>query len=142
MPLFIIYPIEPKALEQVLEVLGEPRDLEVEVRDERFKEILKEDEIKHFTIRYSYRPSTERVLKLYKEYYERYVNVKKLKVQKSLRKVLSFRVRWYVEGLLVEFDGFKLKIGVHGNISKAIELMQLFKEKYMNIEIDLSSRVA
>ena len=48
MPMFVIYPAEPEVLKQILDALGEPRDLEVRIsiRDERLKEIFKLEEVK------------------------------------------------------------------------------------------------
>ena len=79
MPMFVIYPAKPEVLKQILDALGEPRDLEVgvSVRDERLKELFKLDEVKWFTIQCTCRPKAERVLELYREYYEGYVNVSK-----------------------------------------------------------------
>ena len=145
MPLFIVYPVNPKVLEKILDALGEPSDLEVgvSVKDERLKELIKPDEAELFTIQYTCKPKAERVLELYREYYEDYVNLSKgvrAQVSEKLRTISYFKAKWYVDGFLAEFNGFKLKIHSRGNIGKAIEIIQLFKEKTINMEIDLSSR--
>jgi|GEM_PF-1872509 len=145
MPIFVVYPAEPEVLKQILDVFGEPRDLEVRIsiRDERLKELFKLDEVKWFTIQCTCRPKAERVLELYREYYEDYVNVSKgaiLQVNESPRTISHFKAKWYVNGLSAEFDGFKLKICSRGNVSKAVEILQLFKEKTIDMEIDLSSK--
>ncbi len=145
MPIFVVYPVEPKVLKQILDVLGEPEDLEVgvSVRDEKLKELFKLDEVERFTIQYTCKPKAERVLELYREYYEGYMNIsKEVKVQVSekLRTVSHFKAKWYVDGLSAEFDGFKLKMSSQENVSKAIEIVQLFKERTINMEIDLSSK--
>ena len=145
MPLFIVYPVNPKVLKKILDALGEPSDLEVgvSVKDERLKELIKPDEAELFTIQYTCKPKAERVLELYREYYEDYVNLSKgvrAQVSEKLRTISYFKAKWYVDGLLAEFNGFKLKIHSRGNIGKAIEIIQLFKEKTINMEIDLSSR--
>jgi len=145
MPIFVVYPVEPKVLKQILDALGEPRDLEVgvSVRDERLKELFKLDEVKWFTIQCTCRPKAERVLELYREYYEGYVNVCKgaiLQVNERPRTISHFKAKWYVDGLSAEFDGFKLKIHSRGNVGKAIEIIQLFKERTIDVEIDLSSK--
>jgi hypothetical protein len=145
MPLFVVYPAKPNILECMLEVLGKPENLEVGVlvRDERFKELFKPNNVERFTIQYSCKPKTERVLELYREYYKSYTDtVEKVKAQtkESLRTISHFKAKWYVDGLSVEFDGFKLKMNVWTNINKAIELIQIFKEKIINIEIDLSCK--
>ena len=145
MPMFVIYPAEPEVLKQILDVFGEPRDLEVgiSIRDERLKELFKLDEVKWFTIQCTCRPKAERVLELYKEYYENYVNVSKgaiLQTNERPRTISHFKAEWYVDGLSAEFDGFKLKICSRGNVSKAIEILQLFKNRAIDVEVDLSSR--
>ena len=145
MPIFVVYPVEPKVLKQILDVLGEPEDLEVgvSVRDEKLKELFKLDEVERFTIQYTCKPKAERVLELYREYYEDYVNMSKgvrAQVSERLRTVSHFRTKWYVDGLSAEFDGFKLKMSSQENVSKAIEIVQLFKERTINMEIDLSSK--
>jgi len=145
MPLFIVYPVNPEVLKKILDALGEPSDLEVgvSVKDEKLKELIKPDEAELFTIQYTCKPKAERVLELYREYYEDYVNLSKgvrAQVSEKLRTISHFKAKWYVDGLLAEFNGFKLKIHSRGNIGKAIEIIQLFKEKTINMEIDLSSR--
>jgi len=140
MPIFVVYPAKPDVLGHMLEVLGEPRDLEVEVsvEDERFKELL-EDEAERFTIRYSYRPKAGRVLELYEKYYKSYISLLDGKQAGEGRTISRFRARWYVDGLSAEFDGFELRMDVRENIRKAIELLQIFKERAIKVEIDLSS---
>ncbi|MGC8933297.1 MAG: hypothetical protein ACP5LQ_08430 [Candidatus Methanodesulfokora sp.] len=130
MPIFIVYPAKPDVLGHVLEVLGEPRDLEIEVsvKDERFKELL-EDEAERFTIRYSCRSRAERVLELYKKYYKSYISLLDGNQAEGGKTISGFRARWYVDGLSAEFDGFELRIDVRENIRKAIELIQIFKKK-------------
>jgi len=125
--------------------LGEPRDLEVRIsiRDERLKEIFKLEEVKWFTIQCTCRPKAERVLELYREYYEDYVNVSKgaiLQVNEKPRTISHFKAKWYVNGLSAEFDGFKLKICSQGNVSKAVEILQLFKNRAIDMEVDLSNK--
>ena len=144
MPMFAIYPAEPEVLKQILDALGEPRDLEVRIsiRDERLKELFKLEEVKWFTIQCTCRPKAERVLELYREYYEDYVNVSKgaiLQVNEKPRTISHFKAKWYVDGLSAEFDGFKLKICSRGDVSKAIEILQLFKNRAIDVEVDLSS---
>ncbi|RLE78724.1 MAG: hypothetical protein DRJ51_09040 [Thermoprotei archaeon] len=144
MPMFAIYPAEPEVLKQILDVFGEPRDLEVRIsiRDERLKELFKLDEVKWFTIQCTCRPKAERVLELYREYYEGYVNVSKgaiLQVNERPRTISHFKAKWYVDDLSAEFDGFKLKICSQGNVSKAIKILQLFKNRAIDVEVDLSS---
>ena len=115
----------------------------VSVRDERLKELFKLDEVKWFTIQYTCRPKAERVLELYREYYEDYVNVSKgaiLQVNEKPRTISHFKAEWYVDGLSAEFDGFKLKICSQGNVSKAVEILQLFKNRAIDVEVDLSSK--
>ena len=145
MPMFVIYPAEPEVLKQILDALGEPRDLEVRIsiRDERLKEIFKLEEVKWFTIQCTCRPKAERVLELYKEYYEGYVNVSKgaiLQINERPRTISHFKAKWYVDGLSAEFDGFKLKIYSRGDVRKAIEILQLFKNRAIDVEVDLSSK--
>ena len=145
MPMFVIYPAKPEVLKQILDALGEPRDLEVEIsiRDERLKELFKLDGVKWFTIQCTCRPKAERVLELYREYYEVYVNVSKraiLQVNEKPRTISHFKAKWYVDSLSAEFDGFKLKICSQGNVSKAIEILQLFKNRAIDVEVDLSSK--
>ena len=145
MPMFVVYPAKPEVLKQILDALGEPRYLEVgvSVRDERLRELFKPDEVERFTIQYTCRPNAERVLELYREYYEGYVNVSKgvrTRVSGRLRTVLHFKAEWYVDGLSVEFDGFKLKMSSRENVSKAVEIIQLFKERTIDVEVDLSSK--
>ena len=67
---------------------------------------------------------------------------KKVKMYASerLRTVSHFRVKWYVNGLSAEFDGFKLKMSSQENVSKTFEIVQLFKERTIDVEIDLSSK--
>ena len=116
---------------------------QVSIRDKRLKELFKPDEVKWFTIQYTCKPKTESVLELYREFYEGYVNMSKgvrTQVSERLRTVSHFRAKWYVDGLSAEFDGFKLKISNRGNISKAVEIVQLFKERTIDVEIDLSSK--
>ena len=145
MPMFVVYPAKPEVLKRILDALGEPKDLEVRIsiRDERLKELFKLEEVKWFTIQCTCRPKAERVLELYREYYEDYVNVSKgaiLQVNEKPRTISHFKAKWYVDGLSAEFDGFKLKICSQGNVSKAVEILQLFKEKTIDMEIDLSSK--
>jgi hypothetical protein len=147
MPIFVLYPAKPEVLKRIFEVLGEPRDLEVEVlvKDEKFRELFKPDSVERLAIRCSYRPKAERMLELYREYYERYINVcsgVRAQAEGDLRNISHFKAGWYVEGLSAEFDGFKLKLDVRGDVSKAIELIQFFKERTINMEIELSNREA
>ena len=145
MPIFIVYPAEPEVLKQVIDALGEPRDLEVgfSVRDERLRELFKPDGVEWITIQYTCKPKAERALELYREFYEDYVSVGKgvrTQVSDRLRTVSRFKARWYVDGLSAEFDGFKLKIRSRGNVSKAVEIIQLFGERAIGIDIDLSNK--
>ncbi len=51
MPLFMIYPVNPKVFEKILSVLGEPRELEVSFSaiDEEFKKLFEPDEVEFLT---------------------------------------------------------------------------------------------
>jgi len=140
--MFTVYPARPDVLEQILNVLGEPSDVVVDfsIRDERLKNILKLDDVKHFTITYHCKLTIERILELYREYYEGYVNRLRVKVgEKRLRAILSFKATWYIDGFSAEFDGFKLKLNVRGDLEKVIGILKLFRDKSISIEVDLSS---
>jgi len=143
MPLFLVYPAESSVLKQLLNVLGEPKSVEVglSVKGEMFRELLKPDDVSSLTIQYDFKPTAERALELYRKYYESYVNAVKMKrprVEEKLRTVSHFKASWYIDGLSAEFDGFKLKISVQENIEKTVEIMQLFREMHINMEVDLS----
>ncbi len=146
MPMFIVYPAEPIVLKKILDALGEPRELEVgiSVRDESLKDLIKPDEADLFTIQYTSRPKAERVLELYREYYEGYVNIGKgveAQIGEKPRMITHFKAEWYVDGLSAEFDGFKLKMYGRGDVGKIVEAIQLFKERAINVEVNLSSKV-
>ncbi|MGB9716971.1 MAG: hypothetical protein ACPL4E_00825 [Thermoproteota archaeon] len=38
----------------------------------------------------------------------------------------------------MEFNGFRLRMNAWGNLDKAIEIIQFFKERTINVEVDLS----
>jgi len=143
-PLFIVYPAEPNVLKQVLDVLGEPSDVEVEasIEDEELRKILKLDEMEHLTVKYRCRLTAEKVLELYKEYYEGYVGGTKAKarVKEGLKATLSFKARWYLDGLSAEFDGFKLRLSVQGSSEKAVEALRMFEGRDVSVEVDLGGR--
>lgn len=143
MPLFVVYPAKPAVLKLLFDVLGEPKGVEVgvSVRDEVLRELLKLDDVDRLTIQCYLRPTAERALELYREYYESYVGVVKMErphVKEEPRAVSSFKASWCIDGLSAEFDGFKLKIRVRGNVEKATEIAQLLKERDISVEIDLS----
>ncbi len=142
--MFIVYPAEPGVLKQMLDVLGGCRDVEVEVsiKDERLRGIFKPDDVEHFTVGYHCKPTVERTLELYREYYEGYVSRigVEARVGEGMKAILSFKARWYVDGLSAEFDGFKLKLSVRESLEKAVEILKLLRGRSISIEIDLSSR--
>jgi len=144
MPIFVVYPAEPGILKQILDVLGEPRDVKVEVsiKDERLRDIFKPDDVEHFTVEYHCKPTVERTLELYRKYYEGYTSRigVKARVEEGLKAILSFKASWYIDGLSVEFDGFKLKLNVRESLERAIEILKHLREKSISIEVDLSGR--
>ncbi|RLE64812.1 MAG: hypothetical protein DRN53_00545 [Thermoprotei archaeon] len=63
-----------------------------------------------------------------------------LQINERPRTISHFKAKWYVDGLSAEFDGFKLKIYSRGDVRKAIEILQLFKNRAIDVEVDLSSK--
>ncbi|RLG84916.1 MAG: hypothetical protein DRO15_08170 [Thermoprotei archaeon] len=143
MPLFIVYPAKPAILKQIIDVLGEPSDVKVEVsiEDRRLRDVFKPDDVKYFTVAYHCKPAIERTLELYREYYKSYVDRLKVKArEEKLRTILSFKATWYIDDFSAEFDGFKLKLSVGKSLEKVIEILKLFKDRSISIEVNLSSR--
>jgi len=144
MPLFVVYPVELDVLKQILDVLGEPRDVEVEVsvEDERLRDVFELGEVDCLTVVCHCKPTVEETLELYREYYEGYVSriEGRVHVEERSRAILSLKVSWYIDGLSAEFDGFKLKLGVRGGLKKAVEILKLLRERCISIEVDLSGR--
>ncbi|MGY0287417.1 MAG: hypothetical protein ACUX7D_01425 [Candidatus Methanodesulfokora washburnensis] len=64
MPMYVVYPVEPNLLKQILDLLGKPKIVEVSVSvdDERLRDMLKPDEARSITVQYSCEPEAERAL--------------------------------------------------------------------------------
>ena len=62
------------------------------------------------------------------------------KKSNKLRVINYIKLHWYLKDLTAEFDGFKLKVNVKGEISKVIELINTFKDYMLSIEFNLSEK--
>ncbi|WP_133308301.1 hypothetical protein, partial [Candidatus Methanodesulfokora washburnensis] len=87
------------------------------------------------TVQYSCEPEAERVLDLYREYYESYIGISRFPVERKPKVILSFKASWYLNDLSVEFDGFSLRIKAEGDLRKAFEIMQLLEGRIIRVEI-------
>jgi len=136
----MLYPLEPSAFRRLLEVLGEPSEVELEivVRDERLKEFLGMGDVKYLSVRCRTRLGIEDVVKLYEEYYMNRVDISGS--HPGSRIVTLFKAFWYLSGSIVTFDGFELRIRSYGGVEKLLEVLKLFSDRNMDIVIEVSSR--
>jgi len=140
--MFVLYPAELETVKQLLNVLGEPRkvELSVLVKDIRLGEVLGTEGQEDFTVNYTCKPHSEKIIKLYNKYYEGYV--KGINLSEQIKEepipILSFKAYWYDNGLSVEFNSFKLRITGKADVNKIVQLLKKFEGKRINIEIDLS----
>jgi len=132
--MFPLYPARPEVFRQLLEALGEPTLLEVEIAVEcgAVRALTALDMAGRCVVRYSLKPAPGRALELYSEYYKSYRAVS--------RRVMSFKAYWHGKNYTAEFDGFRLKITAHAPSPELLRILKLPNWRIATIEVDLAAR--